>query len=264
MKESLVSIITPSYNSKHHIKYCIDSVRAQTYKNWEMIIVDDFSNDHSLSFIKEYILVDCRISLIELKSNVGAAIARNYALEKAQGRYIAFLDSDDAWAFNKLEKQISFMVTHGYPISFTAYEIINENGLSTNHFVSVVKKIGLYGYLKNTIIGFSTAVIDKKLVYEEIKFLDIRIRQDANLWISLFKNGYEAYGLNEILAKYRVHSNSISSNKLMAATKVWILYYKIHKFGLLKSIYYFVFYTFNATKKRLISAKIPVDFPPER
>jgi teichuronic acid biosynthesis glycosyltransferase TuaG len=247
----LVSIITPSYNSKRFIKETIDSVISQTYKNWEMIIVDDKSKDDSVKFIQELIKDEKRIKIITLDENIGAAMARNKALEIAQGRYIAFLDSDDIWISNKLETQLNFMQENNHCISFTAYEIIDENSQSDSHIIKTVKSLNLEQYLKNTIIGFSTSMIDRNLVKEELKFLNIRIRQDTNLWITLLKNGYIIYGIDEVLAKYRVHSNSISTNKVKAAKGVWSLYYNIHQFGLIKSIYYFSYYAFNAIKKRI-------------
>jgi len=246
-----VSIVIPSYNSSKFISQTIESVLSQTYKNWEMIIVDDKSLDNSNTIVEEYIKKDNRIKLIKLNKNIGAAMARNKALEIAQGRYIAFLDSDDIWMPSKLEVQIKFMQENNYPISFTSYKIIDENGIDNNHIIRVVDSLNLKQYLKNTIIGFSTSMIDRELVKEELKFLNIRIRQDTNLWITIFKNGYKAYGLDEVLVKYRVHSNSISSNKVKAAKQVWNLYFNIHKFGLIKSIYYFSWYAFNAVKKRI-------------
>jgi teichuronic acid biosynthesis glycosyltransferase TuaG len=251
MQDNLISIITPSYNSRRFIKETIDSVLAQTYENWEMIIVDDKSQDDSVEYIKNLIKDDHRIQLIELNENVGAAMARNKALELADGRYIAFLDSDDVWMSNKLKIQMNFMQKNHYPISFTSYKIIDEYSNDNNHTINVVKSLNLQQYLKNTIIGFSTSMIDRSLMSEEIKFLDIRIRQDTNLWVTLLKKGYKAYGIDELLVKYRVHSNSISANKLKAAKGVWNLYFNIHKFGLIKSIYYFSFYAFNAVKKRI-------------
>lgn len=251
---NLVSIITPSYKSSNFISLTIDSVLAQTYKNWEMIVVDDFSPDNSNELIEKYCQKDNRIKLIKLERNLGAAEARNKALEYSSGRYIAFLDSDDIWYDTKLEKQILFMQNNHYPISYTSYELIDELGKAKNHVIEAVDNLNLHEYLKNTIIGFSTSIIDRKLINDEIKFLNIRMRQDTNLWINLLKNGYSAHGLTEVLVKYRVHSNSISANKIKAAKQVWNLYFNIHKFGLLKSLYYFIFYAYNALKKRYISS----------
>jgi teichuronic acid biosynthesis glycosyltransferase TuaG len=251
LQNNLISIITPSYNSKRFIKETIDSVISQTYQNWEMIIVDDKSKDDSVEFIKDLIKDEGKIKLIVLDKNIGAAMARNKAIDIAQGRYIAFLDSDDIWLPQKLEKQLSFMHNNNYPISFTSYEIIDENSQLNNNIINSVKSLNLEQYLKNTIIGFSTSMIDSVLIDKEIKFLNIRIRQDANLWVTLLKQGYMAYGIDEVLAKYRVHSSSISANKIKAAKGVWNLYYNIHKFGLAQSIYYFSYYVFNAIKKRI-------------
>jgi teichuronic acid biosynthesis glycosyltransferase TuaG len=251
LQNNLISIITPSYNSKKFIKETINSVISQTYENWEMIIVDDKSKDDSIEFIKELIKNENRIRLIVLDQNIGAAMARNKALEVAKGRYIAFLDSDDIWLPKKLEIQLDFMKNNDYPISFTSYEAIDENSKSNDHIIRAVESLNLEQYLKNTIIGFSTSMINKELIKEELKFLNIRIRQDTNLWITLLKQGYIAYGVDEVLAKYRVHSNSISANKIKAAKGVWNLYFNIHKFGLFKSIYYFSWYAFNAVKKRI-------------
>ena len=247
---SLVSIVTPSYNSKPFIKETIDSVLSQTYQNWEMIIVDDSSEDDSVAYIENLIKNEDRITLITLNKNNGAAMARNRALEVAKGRYIAFLDSDDVWLPKKLEVQLEVMQSKKIAISFTSYSTIDENSNENDHIIYAVESLTLVQYLKNTIIGFSTSMIDRELIKEEIKFLDIRIRQDTNLWITLLKNGYKAYGINQVFVKYRIHSNSISANKVKAAKGVWNLYFHIHQFGLIKSLYYFSFYAFNAIRKR--------------
>uniref|UniRef100_A0A2A4YTY3 Glycosyl transferase n=1 Tax=OCS116 cluster bacterium TaxID=2030921 RepID=A0A2A4YTY3_9PROT len=249
----LVSIITPSYNCQKFVADTIDSVLAQGYDNWEMIIVDDASTDESITVIEKYAKQDERIKLIKLAENGGAAMARNKALEHATGRYIAFLDSDDIWYADKLNQQVKFMADNNHPISFTSYATMNEDGQDLNHIIKVVNSLTLEQYLKNTIIGFSTAMIDKSQMKNGIKFLNIRIRQDTNLWITLLKQGYKAYGLNQTLVRYRIHSNSISANKVKAAKQVWNLYFNIHKFGLFKSAYYFIHYAGNAVKKRIFS-----------
>ena len=249
-KNILVSIITPVYNYERYIAEAIESVLAQTYPNWEMIIVDDRSTDHSQEIVKEYTQKDRRIKLIGLPENLGAAMARNRALEHAKGRYIAFLDSDDIWDESKLEKQIAFMQKSSSPISYTSYELINENGERLNHVIHSVKKLHLNDYLKNTIIGFSTAIIDIEQT-GSISFMDIKTRSDTQLWITLLKKGFIAYGLDEVLVKYRKDHKSLSSNKINAAIQVWRLYYKIENIGLFRSLYSFLFYGINAIKKRM-------------
>jgi teichuronic acid biosynthesis glycosyltransferase TuaG len=247
----MVSIITPSYNCSKYIVKTIESVLYQSYQNWEMIIVDDCSTDNSIEIIEKIIGDNPKTRLIKLMNNVGSAQSRNAALEVASGRFIAFLDSDDIWHSDKLEKQVSFMLERKIPISFTSYELIDENGVSKNHIIHSVEKLNQLDYLKNTIIGFSTSMIDTKYTGRKFRFIDIRTRQDTSLWIALLGEGYVAYGMNNILVDYRVHSNSISSNKYRAAKQVWNLYFNIHKLGFFKSVYCFLFYLYNAIKKRI-------------
>jgi len=247
----LISIITPVYNSEKYIAETIESVLAQTYSDWEMIIVDDCSTDNSKEIIRKYARKDSRIHLIEFEKNSGTGKARDVALQNAKGRFVAFLDSDDMWLPEKLEKQIRFMTGNNYPISFTSYKSIDENGKDLDRIIQVVKSVNLHQYLKNTIIGYSSSMIDLEQT-GSLKIADIRIRVDTQLWISLLKKGFIAYGLDEVLMIYRVHKKSISSNKLYAAKKTWNLYFNVEKLGFLKSVYYFSNYAFNAFKKHYL------------
>ncbi|KUF42862.1 glycosyl transferase [Myroides marinus] len=247
---ALVSIIMPCYNSADFISDSIKSIQAQTFLDWELIITDDCSSDNSFVLVNEIANKDSRIKVCKLERNSGAAVARNKSLSEAKGRFIAFLDSDDLWLPSKLEKQLQFMIDNNYPISFTSYEVLDENLESTNSIISSVKEIDYSGYLKNTIIGMSTSMIDRDKV-GSFEFFNIRTRQDTYLWITLLKRGFKAYGIQEILAQYRVRSNSISANKWKAAKRVWYLYYDLEKLGLFKASYYFSCYMFNAIKKRL-------------
>ena len=245
---SQVSIITPVHNSEKFIAATIESVLAQTFSDWEMIIVDDCSTDKSSEIINEYVSKDSRIRLIEFQENQGTGKARDVALQNAKSRFIAFLDSDDIWMPEKLEKQILFMTKNNYPISFTSYKIIDENGKDTGRVIEAVNSVNLHQYLKNTIIGYSSSMIDLSLT-GEIQIADIRIRVDTHLWISLLKKGFVAYGLKEVLMKYRTHKSSISSKKIYAAKKTWNLYYHIEKLGFWRSVYYFGNYAINAIRK---------------
>lgn len=247
----LISIITTVYNSEKYIAETIESVLAQTYSDWEMIIVDDCSTDKSREIIRKFAEKDSRIHLIEFKENSGTGRARNIALQNANGRFVAFLDSDDIWVPEKLEKQIRFMTENNCPISFTAYKLVDENSKDLDRVIRVVKSVNLHQYLKNTIIGYSSSMIDLKLT-GSFQIADIRIRVDTQVWISLLKKGFVAYGLNEVLMIYRVHNKSISSNKLYAAKKTWNLYYHIEKLGFFKSVFYFGNYAFNALKKHYL------------
>ncbi|WP_089261687.1 hypothetical protein [Maribacter sedimenticola] len=143
------------------------------------------------------------------------------------------------------------MLTNSYPISFTSYELIDERGPQLNKIIQTVEEIDYYGYMKNTIIGMSTSMIDTLIIGNEFRFTNIRTRKDSYLWITLLKKGFKAYGINQVLAKYRVRTNSISANKIKAAKRVWYLYYNLEKLGIFKSTYFFSFYIFNAIKKRI-------------
>jgi teichuronic acid biosynthesis glycosyltransferase TuaG len=249
-QEPLVSIITPSYNAECFIEACIASVKAQSYNNWEMIIVDDCSKDKSVVTIERLMFDESRIKLISLSENVGAANARNRALKEAKGEYIAFLDSDDLWEEKKLEKQISFMQKYKYAFTFTAYVPISEDATRQYSVVNVPQEIDYAGYCQNTIIGCLTVMIDREQT-GDFRMPVIKSSQDMALWLLLMKRGFNAYGLNEVLAKYRLVENSNTSKKIDAAKDVWRVYREIEQLPLLKSSWYFVHYIFNAIKKRV-------------
>ncbi len=247
----LISIITPVYNSEKYIAETIESVLAQSYSNWEMIIVDDCSTDKSREIIRKFVEKDSRIHLIEFDENSGTGKARNIALQNANGRFVAFLDSDDMWMPEKLDKQIRFMTENHYPISFTSYKLVDENGNDLHRVIRVMKSVNLHQYLKNTIIGYSSSMIDLRLI-GSFQIADIRIRVDTQVWINLLKKGFVAYGLNEVLMIYRIHKQAISANKLYAAKETWNLYYHVEKLGFFKSVFYFGNYACNAFKKHYL------------
>ena len=248
-KKELISIVLPAYNSNKYISNTLDSVLNQDYSNWELIITDDCSTDNTLSTLNQYAKNDTRIRVYKLKVNSGAAIARNHSLKYCNSKYVAFIDSDDTWNKEKLGIQLAFMLKNNYPISFTSYKLVTESGGELNRIICVKKKVNYDSYLKNTIIGMSTSMINTNIT-GSLHFKNIRTRQDTYLWISLLKKGYKAYGIDKVLASYRIRNNSISSNKFKAAKQVWKLYYEFENLGLLKSSYYFVFYAYNAVKKR--------------
>ena len=250
MKNNLVSIITPSYNSAKFIKDCINSVASQTYKEWEMIIVDDCSTDDSRQLITKYAKKDNRIKVILLEENVGAAAARNIAIKESEGKYIAFLDSDDLWKKNKLEKQLSFMKENNIAFSFTSYQPISENGIEKYSIIKAPYQMDYHSYLKNTIIGCLTVVIDRDKT-GNFKMQNIRSSHDMALWLLIMKRGFSAYGLNENLAYYRIVSTSNTSKKWKAAREVWSVYRRVEKLNLLYSTICFVGYVYNAIKKRM-------------
>ena len=251
MKEELVTIVTPSYKSKEYIEETINSVINQDYSNYEMIIVDDCSPDHSADFIRG-ILPDNRFRLIELSQNVGAAEARNVALSKANGRFVAFLDSDDIWYKEKLSIQIEYMKKHSIAFSFSSYDIIDENGKYLGKKVIAPKEINAQQYLGNTIIGCLTVIIDRCKV-GEFRMPNLKSSHDMALWYEIMKdNNIKAYGINLPLASYRLLSTSNTANKYKAAVDVWRVYRDYLKIGFSRSCFLFISYAFNAVKKRVL------------
>ena len=245
----LVSIITPSYNSAKFIKQCIESVIAQTYTNWEMLIVDDYSADNSLQILKKYF--DKRIQLIELDENVGASESRNVAIRKAKGKYIAFLDSDDLWEPQKLEKQISFMETEDIAFSFSTYQLMSDDESKLYSIIHAPKIVTYSSYLKKTIIGCLTVIIDKEKT-GGFEMPNIRSSHDMALWLLIMRRGFDAYGLDENLARYRIVSTSNTANKWRAAKDVWMVYRQFEKLSFFYSIWCFLNYAFNAILIRIL------------
>lgn len=245
-----VSIITPCYNSSSHIKETIESVLAQTYQDWEMIIIDDFSQDNSVAIISDYLKTDHRIKLIELNENVMAAEARNIGLREATGQFIAFLDSDDTWLPEKLEYQLQYMISNHIAFSFTSYYQMSVNGRLKKKIIKVPKSIDYAGYCRNTIIGSLTVIIDRNKT-GDFEMPNIRSSHDMALWLLIIRRGFTAYGINKPLAFYRILPESNTSNKWKAAKDVWKVYRDIEKINIVKSSYYFVCYAFNAIRKRI-------------
>lgn len=250
MNEPLVSIITPVYNAEKFLEDTIKSVIKQSYKNWELILVDDCSKDSSSDIIKKYKENDDRIKYIKLEKNSGASISRNTGIKNANGRFIAFVDSDDLWKEKKLEKQIDYMIKNEVGFSFTSYRYMRENGEKTNKVAKAPFKINYDGLLKNTIIGCSTVVIDRNII-GDFEMPIVRRGQDTATWLKILRTEEYAYGIEEDLVNYRIVGNSLSSNKIKALKRTWNTYRNVEGLGLLKSMYVFCFYVCNAIKKRL-------------
>lgn len=244
--DTLVSIIIPSYNASKYIKETIESVLNQTYQNWEMIIIDDDSNDTSRDIIEQYIEKDKRIKPLYNEKNIGAAQSRNKGIELSKGEYIAFLDSDDLWLPNKLKQQIQLMQEENILLSYTSYYTINEESETINTFF-VKKKVTYTDMLKTSTIGTLTTVYnaDKlgKIYFENIG------HEDYVMKLQILKQIPFARGIIEPLAKYRIHSQGLSNNKLHTALWQWHIYRKIEQLSLFKSMYYFIHYAYHGIFK---------------
>ena len=238
-ESDLISIITPIYNCEKYVEQTIKSVQNQTYTNYELIIVDDGSTDNSANIIKNIMKNDNKIIYIKQK-NSGVVVARNTAIENAKGRFIAFLDSDDLWYREKLEKQIKFMKEKDIAFSYTSYETIDENNKIIKAKQNIMEVVEYGDLLKQNIIGCLTVMIDRSKI-GNIVIQDIK-HEDYATWLSILSKGVHAYGIDEVLASYRKRSNSLSSNKIKAAIWTWNIYRKSQHLGIAKSIWYFSHY----------------------
>ena len=232
----LVSIIMPNYNSEKYINETIKSVLAQTYQNWELLFVDDCSSDASLELANSF--QDKRIQIFSMERNGGAALARNRAIEEARGKWIAFLDSDDLWVPEKLEKQISYMQDNNISFTYTDYDVIDES----NEIISTYKpRLDVCTYkdiLKHNHIGCLTVIYNSDRLGKVYMPTNAPKREDVACWLSILKNGTQAHCLHECLAKYKVHSKSVSSNKFKMLSYQWKVYKKVEKLSFLQSLYY--------------------------
>jgi teichuronic acid biosynthesis glycosyltransferase TuaG len=251
MLEELVSIIVPVYNAECFIGKTIEYVQAQTYKNWELILVDDCSSDDSVNVIKSKAVNDNRIRLILLEEKGRAAKARNKGIMEAKGRYICFLDSDDIWEKEKLFEELGFMTRIGAGFVFTSYEFADQDGKGLGKVVHVPEKLTYSQAVKNTTIFTSTVMIDRKIIPDSDIYMPSIASEDTATWWNILRPGRMAYGLDKNLVKYRRSANTLSSNKMVAIKRIWNLYRKQEHFSMVKSCYCMIFWAFRAVIRRV-------------
>lgn len=249
--DKLVSIIVPVYNAGSYIEETIAMVCAQSYQNWELILVDDCSLDDSRAKIERCMeSAGGKVRLIVKSVNEGAARARNTGIAQARGRYIAFLDADDVWMADKLAKELVFMEKKQAAFVFTAYEFGDEKAKPTGKVVHVPETICYKQALSRTVIFTSTVLIDTKRTGKElIQMPDVKSEDTAAWWKILRK--FTGYGLDEVLVIYRRPPKSLSSNKVEAVRRIWNLYRRQEGLPLLYSVYNLFFWALRATLRRL-------------
>lgn len=249
----MISIVVPVYNAAPFIENTIQMVLQQTYKDYELIMVDDCSKDQSVSVIESLLekLNDARLRLIKKEHNEGAAAARNTGVDAAKGRYIAFLDADDVWLPTRLETGLRFMEEKKAGFIFSAYEFGDENAKGTGRIVHVPEKLTYKKALSRTVIFTTTTLFDTELIPKELIHMPLVASEDTATWWQILRNGYTAYGLDQVLAVYRRPAKSLSSNKFLAMKRIFHLYRKQEKLGLLSSCYYFCFWALRATLRRI-------------
>ncbi len=251
IRKPLVSIIIPVYNAENFLKKTIDSIKLQTYDNWEAIFIDDCSTDDSILIISKEQENESRIKLIKNSSNCGPACTRNKGIELAKGEFICFLDSDDFWPKEKIYKQLSYMMEKNIAFSFTGYEFADKNGIPTGKIVHVPHKISYKEALKNTTISTPTVMLNMNILSKDDIFMPNVKSEDTACWWKILKKIDYAYGIDEILFFYRRTSTSLSANKFVALKRTWNLYREVEKLNLFYSINCFCKYVFNAIKRRI-------------
>lgn len=232
----MVSVIIPVFNSEKYISKTLDSILAQTYTDYEIILVDDKSTDKSIEVIGYYIQKHSCIKVIRLNENSGAAVARNKGIEQSNGKYIAFVDSDDTWEKTKLEKQVAFMESNKYDFTYTYYKKVDENG----RYIGTVKSIDRIWYkdmLKTCHIGCSTVMLNQENLGKVLMPL-LRKRQDYATWLQVLKQTEYGVCWKEALTNYTVRADSISANKLKLVKYNISVFKDVEGFGYLKSLYY--------------------------
>ena len=226
------------YNSEAYISETINSVLNQSYKKWELLLIDDDSKDSTLKIVKPFLKDFTNIKLLKNTVNSGAAISRNIGMEVANGDYIAFLDADDLWKPNKLEVQLAFMKREDCDVCYSSYELIDEKGKPFNKCIKALKTLSYSKLLKSNYVGNLTGMYHVGNL-GKITTANLRKRQDWLLWLSAIKrSGNPAKGIQESLAYYRVRNNSISSNKFNLLKHNYWVYKKGLGYSVLKSIYY--------------------------
>lgn len=247
MDNNLVSIIMPAYKAQAYIGQSIESVQAQTYRDWELLIADDCSPDNTKEVVANYAAKDPRIRLLSLEKNGGPARARNAALASASGRWIAFLDSDDVWLPTKLQRCLEHAQSNHAPLVYTAFRRISAYGGKVGQLIKVPPSLSYKQLLGNTAIATSTVLIDRAITG------DFRMRvtyyDDFDCWLQILKKHGPAIGLDEDLMRYRVMDQSVSRNKKNSAKQVWLAYRNLENMGRVQSAWYFSRYAFNAFLK---------------
>ncbi len=229
-----VSVVMPAYNASRFIVEAVRSVLDQGYPDWELIIVDDCSTDETFALAQQLASQDGRIRVFQNAANLGPGPTRNTALAAARGRFIAFLDSDDVWHPEKLGKQLDFMRETGAFLTYTAYRKIDENGKAGNEVIFDAASVEYAKLITRCVIQNSTAMYD---VHQTgvVTMPDVRRRQDHIFFLSILKKGGAALGMSDPLMFYRIHSSSVSSNKLKNIKYQWILYRDYAGLGILDS-----------------------------
>lgn len=237
----MVTVIMPAYNSAAYIAHSIRSVQQQTYEQWELLIIDDASIDNTVGIIKNFMAQDSRIKLHTLPTNQGAGFARNIGIKAATGTYISFLDADDLWKPQKLEKQLKLMAEEHIDVCYSSYELINAEGVKKKQHIKALKRLTFKKLRKANYIGNLTGIYNAARL-GKIYCPLVRKRQDWGLWLLAVQKGGPAIGISEPLAVYRIRNNSISGNKIEMLQYNYIIYREVLGYSAVKSFFWMLLF----------------------
>lgn len=247
-----ISIVMPVYNAEAYLEASVQSVLGQTCQDWELLLIDDHSSDKSPEIARRLARQDGRIRLLPQKDGVkGAANARNFGTSQARGRYLCFLDADDMWRPDKLERELAFMEQKEAAFIFSGYEFGDENAVGTGKIVHVPERLTYREALSRTVIFTSTVLFDRGKLSDELLWMPDVPSEDTALWWQILRAGNTAFGLDENLVIYRRPRRSLSSNKAKAVRRIWGLYRKQEGLPVIKSAWYFCFWAVRATLQRI-------------
>lgn len=250
MNNIKVSVIIPYFKKRKYIKNTLRSVINQSYKSFEVIIIYDDNDKNDLLYVKKLVKTDKRIKLLVNKKNLGAGRSRNIGIANAKGSYICFLDADDIWKKNKLLTQLNFMTKNNHLISHTSYEIIKKNKVLEKRIAR--NFLNFKSLLKSCDIGLSTVMISKKVFKKNIKFSNLKTKEDFILWLEILKLNYVIYGLDKVLVRWQKTEGSLSSSIIQKLSDSYVVYNKFIKFNPVKSVYYTLLLSINFLKKKLV------------
>lgn len=242
-KQLLVSVIMPAYNAEEYISEAVQSVMAQTYTNWELLILDDCSTDGTADKARCFSDLDPRITLYSNPKNIGVALTRNKGMALAKGSWVALLDSDDIWHKDKLEKQLVAAENTGADIIYCSYSLMDKNGEHLSDFI-VPERTSYDDMLRKNVIGCSTVFMRSPILIHH-HFSTEHYHEDYVLWLELLKSGYIAAASTDVLVDYRIVDGSRSNDKLKSARNRWLIYREIEKLSLGKAVRVFAAYAFN-------------------
>lgn len=246
-KNELISVIMPAYNAEKTLSQAIESVLKQSYKYLELIIVDDCSNDQTLLLARKYEKQDKRVHVLSNQTNRGVSFTRHKAVKEATGKWLAFLDSDDVWMSDKIEKQIALQRKRNAKLTFTGSAFMNSEGDRINSQLHVPAEICYRQLLKQNLISNSSVLVNKA-AYQKHEIIGDSMHEDFACWLKMLRDGETAYGIDEPLIIYRLSPNSKSGNKLKAAKMNWNTYRGIG-LGIMTAGYYMIWYAVNGVKK---------------